>query len=59
MVGGILGSAACVPGMFYASTLTQLTVSFTLVQLFMTAAAAPFNGLVADLVHASQRGMVR
>jgi hypothetical protein len=38
MVGGVVGSAVAVSGLFYATTLPQLVVSFTLVQLFMTAA---------------------
>ena len=38
MVAGVIGSAVAVSGLFYATTLPQLIVSFTLVQLFMTAA---------------------
>jgi hypothetical protein len=92
-----------VSGLYFSQTLTQLILSFTVIQLFMTvagmyrclcgleallstllsplvpsrpvhagadltvvvavscgaAAAAPFNGLVADLVVSSQRGVVR
>ena len=57
VVGSICAALASI-GMLLSTTFWSYTLSFTLVQLALGSAQAPFNGLVADLVPESQRGLI-
>ena len=57
VLGGFVGVTATVWGIHYGNE-TVLFVTFAVIQMFFSIAASAYNGLVADVVPDTQRGVV-